>query len=74
MFTKTELNILLSALHQWNGPYREDAVLNKEENYRVEHELKVAESLALRFREILEDYYRMENSHLMIKSSYAWRK
>jgi hypothetical protein len=64
MFTRQELNILQAALHGWDGPYGEGATLNKDERDRVENELKVAQSLALRFQGILYDYYEMENAHL----------
>lgn len=67
MFTKSELNVLSSALRNWEGPYTKDDLnkLSRSEKDYYQKSLNIADNLATRFEEILEDYYQMENSHLV---------
>lgn len=64
MFTRKELNVLQSALRAWQGPYRKDATLNKNEQEYKEAAIKTANDLAERFEGILWDYYELERSFL----------
>ena len=62
MFTKTEINILHSALGNWKGPYGDKSKLNKGEKQKVKKALIVADQLIERFAEILNHYHEMENN------------
>jgi hypothetical protein len=65
MFTIQELNIMQSALGQWNGPYHYNASLKDEEQKRTEREIAVAQALSQRFRDILSDYDEISRRHIV---------
>ena len=60
MFTKTELNVLQSALRTWRGPFQKDAELTDSEEGYKKTMLGIADDLAFRFEEILQHYFEME--------------
>ena len=54
MFTKPELEVLLSAVGQWPGPYGyELSELNEAEMQRHNEQCKIASELTERFRTLL---------------------
>jgi hypothetical protein len=61
MYSRTELNVLQSALRSWRGPYKKGVELTIGEYDAQQKQLEIADYLARRFEEILYFYFELEN-------------